>query len=91
VTKIRPSSRNVFRDVGFSPREADILQIRSHLMVRLRDIIEDRQLTQAQAAGLFGVSQPRVSDLVCGKIDRFSIDTLVEMLGRVGVAVDLVL
>ncbi|MGH7631148.1 MAG: helix-turn-helix domain-containing protein [Gemmatimonadales bacterium] len=47
-------------------------------------------MTQARAAALFGVSQPRVSDLVRGKIDRFSVDTLVAMLGHAGVQVELV-
>ena len=46
-------------------------------------------LTQARAAKLFDVSQPRVSDLMRGKIDRFSIDTLVEMLGHAGARVSL--
>jgi predicted XRE-type DNA-binding protein len=48
-------------------------------------------LTQAQAADLFGVTQPRISDLVRGKIDRFSIDTLIAMLGHAGVRVRIVL
>jgi len=48
-------------------------------------------LTQAQAAALFGVTQPRISDLVRGKIDRFSIDTLIAMLGHAGVRVQIVL
>jgi predicted XRE-type DNA-binding protein len=60
-------------------------------MTALLTVIADRKLTQARAAALFGVSQPRVSDLVRGKIDRFRIETLVEMLGRLGVAVDVVL
>ncbi len=88
--KVIRSSGNVFRDVGFGREEAEILRIRSHLMMTLREIIGDRKLTQARAAALFGVSQPRVSDLVRGKIERFSIDTLVEMLGRAGVGVDLI-
>jgi predicted XRE-type DNA-binding protein len=91
AAKVVRSSGNVFRDLGFGTQEVEILRIRSHLMVTLGDVINDRQLTQAQAAALFGVSQPRVSDLVRGKIDRFSIDTLVEMLGRVGMTVDFVL
>jgi predicted XRE-type DNA-binding protein len=88
--KVVRSTGSVFRDLGFSRHEAEILRIRSHLMIALGDIIADRRLTQTQAAALFGVSQPRVSDLVRGKIDRFSIDTLVEMLDRAGVGVDLV-
>jgi predicted XRE-type DNA-binding protein len=91
TTKIRRSSGNVFRDLGFSAEEATHLKIRSDLMIRLTKLIEARGLTQAQAAELFGVTQPRVSDLVRGKIDRFSIDTLIAMLGHAGVKVQIVL
>ena len=59
-------------------------------MIRLSKLIETRELTQAQAARLFEVTQPRISDLVRGKIDRFSIDTLVAMLGHGGVSVQVV-
>jgi predicted XRE-type DNA-binding protein len=51
------------------------------------NLIERCGLTQAAAASLLGVTQPRVSDLVRGKIDRFSMDTLVDMLARAGVDV----
>ena len=88
--KTQHSSGNVFRDLGFSPEEAANLRIRADLMVRLKKLIEARGLTQAGAAELFGVSQPRVSDLLRGKIDLFSIDTLVNMLGRAGVWVSIV-
>ncbi|HLG58162.1 MAG TPA: XRE family transcriptional regulator [Vicinamibacterales bacterium] len=91
TTKIRRSSGNVFRDLGFSAEEATNLKIRSDLMIRLSKLIETRGLTQAQAADLFGVTQPRISDLVRGKIDRFSIDTLIAMLGHAGVRVQIVL
>ncbi|MFL5582544.1 MAG: XRE family transcriptional regulator [Gemmatimonadaceae bacterium] len=88
--KITRSSGNVFQDLGFGADEAEHLRIRSALMATLRKLIKDRGLTQAQAATLFGVSQPRVSDLVRGKIDLFSIDTLVDMLARAGLHVELV-
>ena len=87
-TKIRRSSGNVFKDLGFPAEEAEHLRIRADLMITLSRVIHDRGLTQVKAAELFGVSQPRVSDLVRGKIDRFSIDTLVEMLGHAGVRVE---
>ena len=90
TTKVRRSSGNVFRDLGFSREEAEHLKIRTDLMIRLSKLIDARGLTQAQAADLFGVTQPRVSDLVRGKIDRFSIDTLVAMLGHAGVRVQIV-
>lgn len=91
TTKIRRSSGNVFRDLGFPAEEATHLKIRSDLMIRLSKLIDARGLTQSQAAELFGVTQPRISDLVRGKIDRFSIDTLIAMLGHAGVRVQVVL
>jgi predicted XRE-type DNA-binding protein len=87
TTKIRRSSGNVFTDLGFPAEEAEHLRIRADLMIALSRVIQDRGLTQVKAAELFGVSQPRVSDLVRGKVDRFSIDTLIEMLGHAGVRV----
>lgn len=89
-TRIRRSSGNVFRDLGFSREEAENLKMRTDLMIQLSKLIQARRLTQADAADLFGVTQPRVSDLVRGKIDRFSIDTLVAMLGHAGVRVQIV-
>jgi len=85
--KMTRSSGNVFKDLGFAADEAEHLKIRSTMMARLRHLIASRGLTQAAAATLFGVSQPRVSDLVRGKIDLFSIDTLVDMLSHAGVKV----
>ena len=90
TTKIRRSSGNVFRDLGFSTEEAKNLRLRSDLMIRLSKLIDARGLTQAQAADLFGVTQPRISDLVRGKIGRFSVDTLIAMLGNAGVRVQIV-
>ena len=90
TTKIRRSSGNVFRDLGFDREEAEHLKLRSALMIEIRKVIETRELTQAAAAGLFGVSQPRISDLVRGKIELFSIDTLIDMLAHAGVRVSFV-
>ena len=90
TVKIRRSSGNVFRDLGFPKPEAENLKIRTDLMIRLSKVIEGRRLTQTQAATLFGVTQPRISDLVRGKIDRFSIDTLVAMLGHAGIRIQIV-
>ena len=85
---VRRSTGNVFSDLGFEPEEAEHLRIRSTLMATVRQVILDRGITQAQAAELFAVRQPRISDLVRGKIDLFSIDTLVDMLARAGVRVE---
>ncbi len=79
-----PAGGNVFADLGFSGEEAENLKIRSTLMIQIRTIIERDQLRQVDAAALFGVSQPRISDLVRGKIDEFTIDSLVNMLAHAG-------
>lgn len=65
------------------------LRLRGELIDALRDVIQRRGLRQREAATLFGVAQPRVSDLVRGKVALFSIDTLVTMLAAAGVSVDL--
>ena len=89
ATKFHRGSGNVFVDAGFPPEEAAHLLMRSDLMSEVTEQIERQGLTQKQAAKVLGVSQPRISDLVRRKIDRFSIDTLVEMLTRLGVTVEL--
>jgi predicted XRE-type DNA-binding protein len=85
--KMQRSSGNVFADLGFGPEEAEHLRIRSDLLIAVRKVIAARKLTQVQAAKLFSVSQPRISNLVRGRIDLFSIDTLVDMLAAAGVSV----
>ena len=80
-----PVDGNVFADIGFPPDEAENLMVRSQLMSAVDDRIAG--MTQAAAATLLGVSQPRVSDLVRGKIGNFTIDALVNMLGSAGVRV----
>jgi predicted XRE-type DNA-binding protein len=89
TTKPELSSGNVFRDLGFDRAEVQSLRIRAELMVELREFMARAKLTQAAAAKLWGVTQPRVSDLVRGKIDLFSIDTLVDMLTQAGIQVQL--
>jgi predicted XRE-type DNA-binding protein len=66
MTKVTRSSGNVFRDLGFAQEEAEHLRHRSALMAVVRQLMADRHLTQARAASLFGVTQPRMSDLVRG-------------------------
>ena len=89
--RIRTTTGNVFRDLGFAPAEAENLRIRTELMIRLEKLIDSSDWTQREAARLLGVTQPRISDLVRGKVDRFSIDSLIEMLGRAGLEVRLTL
>src|SRR5215470_6052036 len=85
------SSGNVFRDLGFSGDEAEHLKLRAELMIHLQKAIAARGLTQAEAAKLLGVAQPRVSDVMRGRIDLFSIDTLIDMLAHLGIRATVVL
>jgi predicted XRE-type DNA-binding protein len=85
------SSGNVFRDLGFSPDEAEYLKIRAELMMNLQKVITARGLKQTEAAKLLGITQPRVSDLMRGRIDLFSIDTLIDMLARLEIRAKIVL
>jgi predicted XRE-type DNA-binding protein len=87
--RIKKGSDNVFVDCGFPPAEAENLRIRAKLMMALSGYIEERRLTQAAAAKTMGVSQPRISDLMRGKIGLFTIDTLVNMAASAKLKVDL--
>ena len=82
--KTTKSSGNVFVDLGFDPAEAAVLQMRSNLMSDLRLYIEKQNLTQAAAAKRLGITQSRVSDLVRGKWDKFSLEMLITLEARLG-------
>jgi len=83
------SSGNVFIDLGYSPDEAAILQMRADLMADLRKFIKAKKLTQAKAAETLGISQSRVSDLMRGKWERFSLEMLITLATRAGMHVTL--
>ena len=87
--KITESSGNVFLDLGFSPEEATILAMRSQLMCQLEILIRDKEWTQAEAAQVLGISQSRVSDLIRGKFEKFSLDMLITLATRAGKKVEL--
>jgi predicted XRE-type DNA-binding protein len=77
--------------LGFSPGAAEHLLVRSDLMIKVQKLIASRDLTQTEVAKILRVTQPRVSDLLRGRIDLFSTDALIDMLARLGVRVRLVL
>jgi predicted XRE-type DNA-binding protein len=83
------SSGNVFIDLGYSPDEAAVLQMRADLMADVRKFIKAKKLTQATAAEILGVSQSRVSDLIRGKWERFSLEMLITLATRAGMHVTL--
>ena len=80
---------NVFEALEDDPSMAQNLKIRAELMNSLREFIEEEELGQKKAAEVFGVHQPRISDLMRGKINKFTIDMLVNMLARIGKSVKL--
>ena len=86
--KITRGSGNVFADIGFSSDEAQNLQLRSDLMSRIERFVKRSGMTQTEAARALGVTQPRLNDLLRGKIDKFSLDALVNMLGHAGIRVE---
>src|SRR6184192_1744606 len=73
--RVHTTKGSVFFDICDTPEEAQNLTLRSELMMQIEQIIRRRRLTQNRAAKLFGVTQPRISDLVRGKIDLFSLDS----------------
>lgn len=81
---------NIFDDLGFDGAEAENLKIRASLMRAIEKYIDDHKLTQKNAAKLMGVYQPRISDLLHGKIDKFTIDMLVNMLAKAHVSISLI-
>ncbi len=88
--RVTASTGNVFRDLGFSKEESEHLIVRADLLIQVQKTIASRRLTQAEAAKVLSVTQPRVSDLLRGRIDLFSTDALIDMLARLGVGVRVV-
>ena len=78
------SSGNVFEDFGFEAGEAAILQMRARLMADLREHIRSNGMTQTEAAQQLGVTQSRISDLMRGKWEKFSLEMLITLAARAG-------
>lgn len=82
---------SVFDDLGFDAAKATNLKIRAALMLAIEEELAKKNMTQIKAAKFLGVSQPRISDLRCGKLHLFTIDVLVNMLTRLSKHVSLVI
>lgn len=82
---------NVFDDLGFNSAESSSLRIRAALMRAIEEELIKRNLTQAKVAKLLGVTQPRISDLKRGKIQLFTIDALINMLGKLDKPVSIII
>jgi predicted XRE-type DNA-binding protein len=80
---------SVWDAIEENPVEAQKLKLRSAMMTALCDYIKSEKLSQKQAAKKLGVTQPRISDLVRGRIDLFAIDGLVNMLARAGLRIEM--
>ncbi len=87
--KMTKGSNNIFADLGFDEEEAQNLLLRSQIMIAITKWFEHSNLTQAAAAKILSISQPRMNQLLKGKINEFSLDTLVNMATRAGMRVGL--
>ncbi|HKZ09723.1 MAG TPA: helix-turn-helix transcriptional regulator [Rhodanobacteraceae bacterium] len=77
-------SGNVFADLGFDPAEAEVMKLRAEVMIRIEQLVKSKGWTQAEAARRLGVTQPRISRLVKGKWEDFSLDMLLTLAARAG-------
>ncbi len=78
MNRVTKGSGNVFRDLALP--DADILQAKADLVSRIGAVIEKRKLSQVQAAEILGVNQPKISELLHGRIEGFTMDRLVRFL-----------
>lgn len=85
---MKTKQKNVFKQLGFSDTESSNLEARSRLMILLEKEIQKLGLTQAQAAQLLKVKPPRISEIMNGRIDKFSVDLLITFLARLGKTVE---
>ncbi len=77
-------SKSVFSDLGFSEEEAAGLKMKSYLFMTLQEVIGESGLSQAQVAETIGADQPKVSKILNGKFNEFSIERVTEYLQRLG-------
>ena len=87
--KVTSSSGNIFLDLGFPPHEAAVMLLRAKLAEALRAWMERENLTQAKAAKRLGITQPRVSEIMRGKVELLSLDYLVGLCAKVGIPIGL--
>ena len=82
-------SGDVFLDLGFDPAEAKVMALRAEVMLRLEQHLQMKGWTQSEAARRLGISQPRVSRLIRGKWQDFSLDMLLTLAARAGLEPEL--
>ncbi|GHU29207.1 hypothetical protein AGMMS50256_13600 [Betaproteobacteria bacterium] len=81
-----PGSGNVFVDLGFPPAEAEVMKLRAEVMICMKKRLKETGWTQAEAARHLGVTQPRVSRLIKGQVEDFSLDMLLTLAARAGLS-----
>lgn len=84
ITHITSENANIFKDLGFNPREAAKLKIKAQLMCQISEWIKEKQLKQEEASHLLHITNPSLSDVMLGKSEKFTIDALIDMLERTG-------
>lgn len=84
IRHVTSKDGNVFAGLGFAPCKAVKLKIKAELVIKVTAWIKNNGLSPHDAAGIFGIQRTRVSDLIRGKIQNFTIDALVDMLGKAG-------
>ncbi len=82
IEHITPAGANIFEELGLP--DAENLKLRAQLMVEVRQYVEESGLTQAAAAKALKTTQPRLNEVLKGKIEKCTIDRLVQMLAEVG-------
>lgn len=75
---------SVWDAIEDTPQEAASMKVRAAILIAIQEYLKEKNMMQADAAALLGVTQPRVSDLMRGKIELFSLDTLVNMVSTTG-------
>lgn len=88
-SRVIESSGNVFLDLGFDAAEAEVMKLRAETMLRMEQHLKAQGWTQAEAARRLGITQPRVSRLVKGKVEDFSLDMLLTLAARAGLHAEL--
>jgi len=84
ISHITFENGNIFEDLGFNPVEAAKLKIKAQLMSQISEWIKSKSLKQEEASALLHITRPRVSDVMTGKSNKFTIDALVDMVERTG-------
>ncbi|BBL35774.1 hypothetical protein Nstercoris_02050 [Nitrosomonas stercoris] len=80
---------SVWDAIENTPQQATSMKMRSQLLIILQKHLKNSGLTQSKAAKLLGVTQPRISDLMRGKIDLFSLESLIDMVASIGLKVEI--